>query len=157
MEEKARKQTGNERLDTIEKHISRIDTTLDKMNDKIDRNNDRIIEVDDKHDEKNTDLRVIVTRLETSSMATEKNTERMANSIEGLVGELRQANTKTDTRFSEVNSKLGSLEGKIDDKNLMITTDLEKEKISNTLLVAIIGSVGLVIQVIIQFIVPLFF
>lgn len=155
MEEKTR--TNNERLDTIEKHISRIDTTLDKMNDKIDKNNDRIIEVDDKHDEKNADLRVIVTRLETSSIATEKNTERMADSIEGLVGELRQANSRTDTRFSEVNSKLGTLEGKIDNKNLMITTDLEKKKISNTLLVAIIGTVGLVIQVIIQFIVPLFF
>lgn len=139
-----------DRLTGLEKRISSVDRKVEDLEDKVDRN-------DDKHDERHLKLSIELTELKGSSKATQENTERMANSIEGLVSELKQSNSRTDDRFNEVNAEVREVKSKVNSQEDEKTFKLEEKKLSNKVIIAIIGGGFIVLQVFIQVVAPLLF
>lgn len=137
----------NDRINGLEQRIGTVDGKVDDLEDKVD-------DIRDKNDDRHLEIVTTVTRLQSTSENTEKNTERMANSIEGLVDELKQSNSRTDDRFKEVNSEVKEVKDKLDGKEFEQTLNLEEKKLSNKVIVAIIGGVFLVIEILINLVAP---
>src|SRR5699024_11658610 len=74
MENKAEQGLINDRINGLEKRIGNVDRKVDDLEDKVD-------DIKDKNDERHLEMITTVTRLQSTSENTEKNTERMANSI----------------------------------------------------------------------------
>lgn len=137
----------NDRITGLEKRIGTVDRKVDDLEDKVDH-------IDDKHDERHLEMITTVTRLQSTSENTEKNTERMANSIEGLVDELKQSNSRTDDRFNQLNKEVTEVKNKVDGKEFDKTLKLEEKKLSNKVIVGLIGGGFLIIELIIKVIAP---
>ena len=137
----------NDRITGLEKRIGTVDRKVDDLEDKVDH-------IDDKHDERHLEMITTVTRLQSTSENTEKNTERMANSIEGLVDELKQSNSRTDDRFNQINKEVREVKDQLDDRQFDTTIKLEEKKLSNKVIVGLIGGGFLIIELIIKVIAP---
>lgn len=147
MENKTEQGLINDRINGLEQRIGTVDRKVDDLEDKVD-------DIKDKNDDRHLEVITTVTRLQSTSENTEKNTERMANSIEGLVNELKQSNSRTDDRFNEVNSEVKEVKDKLDGKEFEQTLNLEEKKLSNKVIIAIIGGVFLVIEILINLVAP---
>lgn len=147
MENKAEQGLINDRINGLERRIGTVDRKVDDLEDKVD-------DIKDKNDERHLDMVRLTTELKGSSKATEQNTNRMANSIEGLVDELKQSNSRTDDRFNEVNAEVKEVKDKLDNKKFDKTLKIEEKKLSNKVIVALIGGGFLVIELIIKVIAP---
>jgi predicted lipase len=132
MENKAEQGLINDRINGLEKRIGTVDRKVDDLEDKVDI-------IKDKNDERHVEMITTVTRLQSTSENTEKNTDRMANSIEGLVDELKQSNSRTDDRFNQLNQEVTEVKNKVDGKQFDKTIQLEEKKLSNKVIVALIG------------------
>lgn len=137
----------NDRINGLEKRIGTVDRKVDDLEDKVD-------DIKDKNDERHVEMITTVTRLQSTSENTEKNTERMANSIEGLVDELKQSNSRTDDRFNEVNAEVREVKDKLDNGQFDKTIKLEEKKLSNKVLVGLIGGGVIILELIIKVIAP---
>lgn len=137
----------NDRITGLEKRIGTVDRKVDDLEDKVDH-------IDDKHDERHLEMITTVTRLQSTSENTEKNTERMANSIEGLVDELKQSNSRTDDRFNQLNKEVTEVKNKVNGTEFDKTLKLEEKKLSNKVIVGLIGGGFLIIELIIKVIAP---
>lgn len=137
----------NDRITGLEKRIGNVDRKVDDLEDKVDN-------IDDKHDERHVEMITTVTRLQSTSENTEKNTERMANSIEGLVDELKQSNSRTDDRFNQLNKEVNEVKTTLDSKQFDKTIKLEEKKLSNKVIVALIGGGFIVIEILIKIVAP---
>lgn len=147
MENKAEQGLINDRINGLEKRIENVDRKVDDLEDKVDI-------IKDKNDERHLEMITTVTRLQSTSENTEKNTERMANSIEGLVEELKQSNSRTDDRFNEVNAEVREVKDKLDNGQFDKTIKLEEKKLSNKVLVGLIGGGVIILELIIKVIAP---
>ena len=147
MENKAEQGLINDRINGLEKRIGNVDRKVDDLEDKVD-------DIKDKNDERHVEMITTVTRLQSTSENTEKNTERMANSIEGLVDELKQSNSRTDDRFNEVNAEVREVKDKLEGKQFDKTLKLEEKKLSNKVIVGLIGGGVIILELIIKVIAP---
>ena len=137
----------NDRINGLEKRIGTVDRKVDDLEDKVD-------DIKDKNDERHVEMVRLTTELKGSSKATEQNTNRMANSIEGLVEELKQSNSRTDDRFNEVNAEVREVKDKLDNGQFDKTIKLEEKKLSNKVLVGLIGGGVIILELIIKVIAP---
>lgn len=137
----------NSRINGLEKRIGNVDRKVDDLEDKVD-------DIKDKNDERHVEMVKLTTELKGSSKATQDNTNRMANSIEGLVNELKQSNSRTDARFNEVNAEVKEVKDKVDGKEFDKTIQLEEKKLSNKVIVGLIGGGFIIIELIIKVIAP---
>lgn len=140
----------HDRLNGLEKRIGGHDKKIGAVEDKLDI-------IDDKHDARYLEQIKVTTELQGTSRMTMEATNRMADSIEGLVSELKDSNARTDTRFNQITDEVREVRTKIDKHEEARNLKLEEKKLSNGVLIAIIGSGAVVMQVIIQFIAPLIF
>lgn len=147
MENKTEQGLINDRINGLEQRIGTVDRKVDDLEDKVD-------DIRDKNDDRHLEMITTVTRLQSTSENTEKNTERMANSIEGLVDELKQSNSRTDDRFTQINKEVNEVKTKVDGKEFEQTLNLEEKKLSNKVIIAIISGVFLVIQILINVVTP---
>ena len=147
MENKTEQGLINDRINGLEKRIGTVDRKVDDLEDKVD-------DIKDKNDDRHLEMITTVTRLQSTSENTEKNTERMANSIEGLVDELKQSNSRTDDRFNEVNAEVKEVKDKLDNKQFDKTLKLEEKKLSNKVIVGLIGGGFIILELIIKVIAP---
>lgn len=147
MENKAEQGLINDRINGLEQRISTVDRKVDDLEDKVD-------DIKDKNDERHLEMITTVTRLQSTSENTEKNTERMANSIEGLVDELKQSNSRTDDRFNEVNAEVREVKDKLEGKQFDKTLKLEEKKLSNKVIVGLIGGGVIILELIIKVVAP---
>ena len=147
MENKAEQGLINDRINGLERRIGTVDRKVDDLEDKVD-------DIKDKNDERHLEMVRLTTELKGSSKATEQNTNRMANSIEGLVDELKQSNSRTDDRFNEVNAEVKEVKDKLDNKQFDKTLKLEEKKLSNKVIVGLIGGGFIVIELIIKVVAP---
>lgn len=139
-----------DRLTGLEKRIGNVDRKVDDLEDKVDV-------VKDRNDERHIEMVRLTTELKGFSKATEQNTERMATSIEGLVDELKQSNASTEERFKEVNTDIRDVRTKIEGQESDKTIKLEEKKLSNKVILAIIGGGLVLLEVCVQVIGPAFF
>ena len=137
----------NDRINGLELRIGNVDRKVDDLEDKVD-------DIKDKNDERHVEMITTVTRLQSTSENTEKNTERMANSIEGLVDELKQSNSRTDDRFNQLNQEVTEVKNKVNGTEFDKTLKLEEKKLSNKVIVGLIGGGFLIIELIIKVIAP---
>ena len=137
----------NDRINGLEKRIGTVDRKVDDLEDKVD-------DIKDKNDERHVEMVRLTTELKGSSKATEQNTNRMANSIEGLVDELKQSNSRTDDRFNEVNAEVREVKDKLDNKQFDKTLKLEEKKLSNKVIVGLIGGGFIILELIIKVVAP---
>ena len=137
----------NDRINGLEKRIGTVDRKVDDLEDKVD-------DIKDKNDERHVEMVRLTTELKGSSKATEQNTNRMANSIEGLVNELKQSNSRTDDRFNEVNAEVREVKDKLEGKQFDKTIQLEEKKLSNKVIVGLIGGGFIILELIIKVIAP---
>ena len=147
MENKAEQGLINDRINGLEQRISTVDRKVDDLEDKVD-------DIKDKNDERHVEMVRLTTELKGSSKATEQNTNRMANSIEGLVNELKQSNSRTDDRFNEVNAEVREVKDKLEGKQFDKTIQLEEKKLSNKVIVGLIGGGFIILELIIKVIAP---
>ena len=147
MENKTEQGLINDRINGLEKRIGTVDRKVDDLEDKVD-------DIKDKNDERHLEMITTVTRLQSTSENTEKNTERMANSIEGLVDELKQSNSRTDDRFNEVNAEVREVKDKLESKQFDKTLKLEEKKLSNKVIVGLIGGGVIILELIIKVVAP---
>lgn len=140
-----------------EQRITSLEKRMDKAETNIDKTTEKLYKVDEKHDDRYTETIQVITELKGTSANTEKNTDRMANSIEGLVKELRQSNSNTNRRFEEVNEEVRdirkTLDNKIEDKQFI----LEEKKLSNKILGAILVGAFALLETLSKVIAPLLF
>ncbi|MCG2030730.1 hypothetical protein K4P81_08375 [Staphylococcus epidermidis] len=140
-----------------EQRITSLEKRMDKAETNIDKTTEKLYKVDEKHDDRYTETIQVITELKGTSANTEKNTDRMANSIEGLVKELRQSNSNTNRRFEEVNEEVRdirkTLDSKIEDKQFI----LEEKKLSNKTLGAILVGAFALLETLSKVIAPLLF
>ena len=137
----------NDRINGLEKRIGTVDRKVDDLEDKVD-------DIKDKNDERHVEMVRLTTELKGSSKATEQNTNRMANSIEGLVDELKQSNSRTDDRFNEVNAEVREVKDKLEGKQFDKTLKLEEKKLSNKVIVGLIGGGVIILELIIKVVAP---
>lgn len=147
MENKAEQGLINDRINGLEQRIGTVDRKVDDLEDKVD-------DIKDKNDERHLEMVRLTTELKGSSKATQDNTNRMANSIEGLVDELKQSNSRTDARFNEVNAEVKEVKDKVDGKEFDKTLKLEEKKLSNKVIVGLIGGGFIILELIIKVIAP---
>ena len=147
MENQAEQGLINDRINGLERRIGTVDRKVDDLEDKVD-------DIKDKNDERHLEMITTVTRLQSTSENTEKNTERMANSIEGLVDELKQSNSRTDDRFNEVNAEVREVKDKLDNGQFDKTLKLEEKKLSNKVIVGLIGGGFIILELLIKVITP---
>lgn len=147
MENKTEQGLINDRINGLEQRIGTVDRKVDDLEDKVDI-------IKDKNDERHVEMITTVTRLQSTSENTEKNTERMADSIDSLVGELKQSNSRTDDRFTQLNKEVNEVKTKVDGKEFEQTLNLEEKKLSNKVILAIISGVFLVIEILINVVAP---
>lgn len=148
--ENAENKVIHDRLNGLEKRVGAVDKKVDVMDDKIDA-------VDQKHSDRHLEMVKLTSDLKGSSKATEQNTNRMANSIEGLVDELKQSNARTDTRFAKVDEDVSSIKSKVESHEDAKKMKLEEKKLSNGILIAIISGGFVLTQVFINVLAPLIF
>ena len=140
----------HDRLNGLEKRINLVDTKVDNLDDKLDF-------VDSKHSDRHLEQVKLTAELQATSKATEQNTSRMANSIDSLVDELKQSNSRTDDRFKKVDEDVGSIKTKLEEQSDKKKMRLEEKKLSNSLIISVIGGGFLLIQVCINVLAPIFF
>lgn len=140
----------HDRLNGLEKRVGAVDKKVDVVDDKIDA-------VDQKHSDRHLEMVKLTSDLKGSSKATEQNTNRMANSIEGLVDELKQSNSRTDTRFAKVDEDVSSIKSKVEGQEDAKRMKLEEKKLSNGILIAIISGCFILTQVFVSVLAPLLF
>ena len=147
MENKAEQGLINDRINGLERRIGTVDRKVDDLEDKVD-------DIKDKNDERHLEMVRLTTELKGSSKATEQNTNRMANSIEGLVDELKQSNSRTDDRFNQLNQEVTEVKNKVDGKEFDKTLKLEEKKLSNKVIVGLIGGGFIILELIIKVVAP---
>lgn len=147
MENKAEQGLINDRINGLEQRIGTVDRKVDDLEDKVD-------DIKDKNDERHLEMVRLTTELKGSSKATQDNTNRMANSIEGLVDELKQSNSRTDDRFNQLNQEVTEVKNKVDGREFDKTLKLEEKKLSNKVIVGLIGGGFIVIELIIKVVAP---
>ena len=148
---------NSEKEKVIYDRLNGLEKRVDGHDKKIENTNEKINIIDDKHDARYLEQIKVTTELQGTSRMTMEATNRMADSIEGLVSELKDSNARTDTRFNQITDEVREVRTKIDkhedDRNLK----LEEKKLSNRTLGFIIAGGFAVMQVIVQVIAPLLF
>lgn len=149
MEDKTEK-IIHDRLNGLEKRQNKTEDKIEELDDKIDLNSN-------KSDERYIELVKATADLKGSSKATEENTKRTAEALEGLVDEIKQSNKRTDSRFDLVNNDISDIKTKMNSRERDETIKLEERKLSNGVLISIIGAGAVIVPVIINIVAPLFF
>lgn len=142
-------------MENQEKRLSGLEYRINKVDEKVDGLETKVDIIDDKHDERHLEMVRLTTKLQGSSEATQENTSRMANSIEGLVNELKQSNSRTDDRFTEVKTDIQNVRSKVEGQEADKSLKLEQKKLSNKTIGFIIVGIFGVLQVLIQVVAPL--
>lgn len=155
--EKEKEKLTADRLNRIEKRIDGHDIKFEKIEGKIEAVEDKLDIIDDKHDTRYLEQIKVTTELQGTSRMTMEATNRMADSIEGLVSELKDSNARTDTRFNQITDEVREVRTKIDKHEDARKLKLEEKKLSNGVLIAIIGFGAVAVQVFVQVLAPLFF
>ncbi|EGQ3068512.1 hypothetical protein I0P04_001864 [Staphylococcus pseudintermedius] len=138
----------NDRITSIEKRINYVDKKVDDLEDKVD-------DIKDKNDERHLEMVKLTTELKGFSKSTEENTKRMANSIEGLVEELKQSNSRTDDRFIQLNKEVNDVKATLDNGQFEKTLVLERKKLSNGVIIALISGGFVIVELLIKVVAPL--
>ena len=149
MEDKTEK-IIHDRINSIEGRVGSISKEVKSLDDKLDL-------VDAKHSDRHLEMVKLTSDLKGSSKATEQNTNRMANSIEGLVEELKSSNARTDDRFKLVNEEVQLVKNKLDSKQEDRRMKLEEKKLSNGIIIALISGGFVCVQLLVNVISPLIF
>lgn len=149
MEDKTEK-IIHDRINSIEVRVGSISNEVKSLDDKLDL-------VDAKHNDRHLEMVKLTSDLKGSSKATEQNTNRMANSIEGLVDELKLSNARTDDRFKLVNEEVQLVKNKLDNKEENRRMKLEEKKLSNGIIIALISGGFVCVQLLVNVISPLIF
>ncbi|MDK3656278.1 hypothetical protein O0A22_11730 [Staphylococcus pseudintermedius] len=139
-----RQELINEWINNVENRVNNVDKKVDDLEDKVGQ-------IKDKNDERHLEMVKLTTELKGFSKSTDENTKRMANSIEGLVQELKQSSTTISQLNQEVCDVKSSIKNSQFDKSLT----LERKKLSNGVLVTIIGGGFAVIEILIRVIAPI--
>lgn len=147
----------HDRLNGLEKRVGGHDKKFEKIEGKIETVENKLDVIDDKHDARYLEQIKVTTELQGTSRMTMEATNRMADSIEGLVSELKDSNARTDTRFNQITDEVREVRTKIDKHEEARNLKLEEKKLSNRTLGFIIAGGFAVMQVIIQVIAPLLF
>ena len=138
------------RIENMEKRQDNLERKLDNLDEKVHI-------VDDKHDNRYLETVKFTTEIKGISKATQQASERMANSIENLVDELKQSNSRTDDRFKKVDEDVSNVRSKLEQGEAERKVKIEEKQMSNrTLGFIIVGGFG-VLQVFIQVLAPIFF
>jgi len=139
-----------DRVNDVNKRINHIDGKVDKVDEKVDK-------MEEKFNDRHIDMVELTTTLKADSKASRKSTERLNNSINNFFNELKESNQLNNAKFERLEKSVNKLETTVNDKTLAINVGLEEKKMSKTMitsiLVAIIGLVGIIAKVI----APLFF
>lgn len=141
----------------IHDKISRLEKRQDKFEEKIETLDDKLDSVDAKHNDRHVEQIRITTELQGTSRMTMEATNRMADSIEGLVSELKESNSRTDERFNQITQEVRDVRTKIDDHEDARKIKLEEKKLSNGIIIALISGGFVCVQLLVNVISPLFF
>lgn len=147
----------HDRLNGLEKRVGGHDKKFEKIEGKIETVENKLDVIDDKHDARYLEQIRVTTELQGTSKMTMEATNRMADSIEGLVSELKDSNARTDTRFNQITDEVREVRTKIDKHEDARNLKLEEKKLSNGVVIAIVGGGFVLVQSIVQFIAPLLF
>ena len=148
---------NSEKEKVIYDRLNGLEKRVDGHDKKIENTNEKINIIDDKHDARYLEQIKVTTELQGTSRMTMEATNRMADSIEGLVSELKDSNARTDTRFNQITDEVREVRTKIDKHEEARNLKLEEKKLSNRTLGFIIAGGFAVMQVIVQVIAPLLF
>lgn len=140
----------NDRLTEVGKRINHIDGKVEKVDDKIDV-------VEEKFNDRHINMVELTTTLKADSKASRESTDRLTNSIDGLVTEMKESNKTTGKRFEKLEDSVDDLKKVINDKTLAINVGLEEKKLSTGAKVTIFGSITGLVIVLVQVIVPILF
>ena len=157
MENSEKEKVIYDRLNGLEKRIDGHDRKIEAVEGKVETVEDKLDIIDDKHDARYLEQIKVTTELQGTSRMTMEATNRMADSIEGLVSELKDSNARTDTRFNQITDEVREVRTKIDKHEDARNLKLEEKKLSNRTLGFIIAGGFAVMQVIVQVIAPLIF
>lgn len=135
---------------SIAQRVNRLEGKVDKLNDKIDV-------VDDKYADRHLEQVRLTAEMKAQGKATQEATERMADSVEGLVGELKQSNKRTDTRFDQMNNEIINVKSKVEGAEEERRLKIEEKKLSNGVLISIITGGFILLQVIVNVLAPILF
>ncbi|MBM6628546.1 hypothetical protein JTF04_02540 [Mammaliicoccus vitulinus] len=134
-----------DRVNDVNKRINHIDGKVDKVDDKVDK-------MEEKFNDRHIDMVELTTTLKADSKASRESTERLNNSIGDFFHELKESNKINNVKFEKVEKSINKLEMTVNDKALAINVDLEEKKMSKgllgTILVSVIGLVGVLAKVI---------
>lgn len=136
--------------------LSGLERRMDRFDDKVEKLEDKVEVMDNKHDQRHLEMAILTTSLKETSKATENNTQRMANSIEGLVEELKTSNQTTNRQFEKVNKDISEIKGKLQENSDAMEVKLEEKRMSNKVLLSILTGMFAICEIFIRVIVPLF-
>ena len=137
-----------DRITDVNKRINTIDGRAEKLDDKVDN-------IEEKFNDRHTEMVRITTESIAENKASRESINGLVKSLDNLVDEMKETNTVNSTRFEKVENKITKVENIVNDKTLAINVGLEEKKMSKslmgTIVVAIIGLVGVLAKVIAPF------
>ena len=137
-----------DRITDVNKRINTIDGRVEKLDDKVDN-------IEEKFNDRHTEMVRITTESIAENKASRESINGLVKSLDNLVDEMKETNTVNSKRFERVEDKITKVENAVNDKTLAINVGLEEKKMSKslmgTIVVAIIGLVGVLAKVIAPF------
>ena len=137
-----------DRITDVNKRINTIDGRVEKLDDKVDN-------IEEKFNDRHTEMVRITTESIAENKASRESINGLVKSLDNLVDEMKETNTVNSKRFERVEDKITKVENIVNDKTLAINVGLEEKKMSKslmgTIVVAIIGLVGVLAKVIAPF------
>lgn len=134
-----------DRITDVNKRINTIDGRVEKLDDKVDN-------IEEKFNDRHTEMVRITTESIAENKASRESINGLVKSLDNLVDEMKETNTVNSKRFERVEDKITKVENIVNDKTLAINVGLEEKKMSKsligTIVVAIIGLVGVLAKVI---------
>ncbi|WP_323713025.1 hypothetical protein [Mammaliicoccus sciuri] len=134
-----------DRISDVNKRINTIDGRVEKLDDKVDN-------IEEKFNDRHTEMVRITTESIAENKASRESINGLVKSLDNLVDEMKETNSVNSKRFERVEDKITKVENAVNDKTLSITTNLEEKKMSKsligTIVVAILGLVGVLAKVI---------
>ncbi|HDP5827227.1 hypothetical protein ACWEXK_12115 [Staphylococcus xylosus] len=147
--------------------IKEIEKELEEHGTKIEKIDDNLQNLKQTHNDRYHEISMLSTRLEESHKSQQTTVNRLLNSIDGLVAEMKNTNETFHNRFNSVDNRFNSLEKKVGKLNItrasevgVVSDTIDKKEVDglgNTQKGAIVlGIIGL-LEVFIRYVAPLFF
>ena len=137
-----------DRITDVNKRINTIDGRVEKLDDKVDN-------IEEKFNDRHTEMVRITTESIAENKASRESINGLVKSLDNLVDEMKETNSVTSQRFERVEGKITQVENAVNDKTVALNVGLEEKKMSKslmgTIVVAIIGLVGVLAKVIAPF------